>query len=578
MERFYHPSFEVYGGVGGFYDLTPLGCVLKNNLLDYWRSHYVRRDKMMEIDTPTLTPQQVFEASGHLEKFADYAVKDKEGKFYRADTYLEQFLTKMLEDIERDKKELEKDITTVWNCELEELSKLYEKYQVTCPEGGPLTTPEPLHMMFKTHVGQTNREMYLRPETAQGIFVNFRQLLNFNKNKMPFAVAQIGTSYRNEIAPRNGLIRVREFLQAEIEHFVNPSNKTHHKFDDIKNLELDLYSAMDQMDLIQSNRMTLGDAVESGVINNETLAYYLGRTHIFLLGIGIPRDKFRFRQHLPNEMAHYAIDCWDAEIKLSFGWVEVAGHADRGVHDLTQHSEKGNADMTVYEEYPEGKTKLEVNIKPNGKKIKEVYPDQASNIIQMILQLDNDQKMNIYKKLENNEYYSLPVGETNVFISADMLKIKSKVLKGETYIPGVIEPSFGIGRLIHSILETNCWVREGSEQRKVLSLPIQLAPIQCTIFPLSNNKKLCKKVAEIEEQLDEYGVRNESDTSGVSIGRKYSRYDEIGVPFAITIDFQTLEDNTVTLRDRDTTKQIRGSIKEIVKQVIKFANGHLEWL
>ncbi|MGH0160072.1 UNVERIFIED_CONTAM: hypothetical protein FKN15_040075 [Acipenser sinensis] len=182
------------------------------------------------------------------------------------------------------------------------------------------------------------RVSYLRPETAQGIFLNFKRLLEFNQGKLPFAAAQIGNSFRNEISPRSGLIRVREFTMAEIEHFVDPNDKSHPKFQSLADLELTLYSSKAQTSGQSAHKMKLGDAVEQGVINNSVLGYFIGRIYLYLVKVGVSPDKLRFRQHMDNEMAHYACDCWDAETKTSYGWIEIVGCADRSCYDLTCHA------------------------------------------------------------------------------------------------------------------------------------------------------------------------------------------------------------------------------------------------
>lgn len=223
----------------------------------------------------------------------------------------------------------------------EQLTEAFARYNIKAPEtGNDLEPPFKFNLMFKTSIGPTGQlPGYLRPETAQGIFVNFKRLLDYNGGKLPFAAAQIGNAYRNEIAPRSGLLRVREFTMAEIEHFVNPKEKNTHKFASVADLKLNLLSANAQKGAGEIITITLGEAVSQKMIANETLGYFLGRTQLFLVTAGVKPDKLRFRQHQDNEMAHYANDCWDAEIFTSYGWIECVGHADRGDFDLSRHSE-----------------------------------------------------------------------------------------------------------------------------------------------------------------------------------------------------------------------------------------------
>ena len=213
-----------------------------------------------------------------------------------------------------------------------------------------MSSPTEFNLIFQTQIGpQSGSKAYLRPETAQGIFINFKKLLEYNNGKIPFAAAQIGLGFRNEISPRSGLLRLREFSIAEIEHFVDPEKKTHSKFHLVEMFNLPLLSKVSQEleKPIIERGIILRDAVETGLISNQILAYYMGRTYQFLTLCGIREDAIRFRQHMKSEMAHYAKDCWDAEIKCSYGWIEVAGHADRGCYDLLRHSKETKEELTA---------------------------------------------------------------------------------------------------------------------------------------------------------------------------------------------------------------------------------------
>jgi glycyl-tRNA synthetase len=203
--------------------------------------------------------------------------------------------------------------------------------------------------MFASEIGPTGQlKGFLRPETAQGIFLNFRRLIEFNNGKMPFAGAQIGIGFRNEIRPQQGLLRVREFQMAEIEHFVDPLDKSHHKFANVSEDLLPLFTAANQEgDGSMVNDMSMATAVESGTVGNQTLGYFMARTYRFLKDCGINAEAIRFRQHRSNEMAHYAQDCWDAEVETSYGWIEVAGHSDRSCFDLQRHAEKTKVELVA---------------------------------------------------------------------------------------------------------------------------------------------------------------------------------------------------------------------------------------
>lgn len=233
--------------------------------------------------------------------------------------------------------------------------ELIQKYKITSPEANnPVTKPQLFNLMFDTSIGPTGQlKGFLRPETAQGHFLNFKKLIEFNNERMPFASASIGKSFRNEISPRAGLLRVREFTMAEIEHYVDPLNKRHPRFNEVRDMELSLYPGERQLAGAGPITMKIGEAVEKGIVNNETLGYFICRINLFLLKIGIKPERLRFRQHLDKEMAHYACDCWDAEIESSYGWVECVGCADRSAYDLTVHSKRTNEKLVVRETLPE---------------------------------------------------------------------------------------------------------------------------------------------------------------------------------------------------------------------------------
>ena len=453
-------SFEIYGGAAGFYDYGPLGALLKRNVEEAWRDFY-SREGFYELESPNIGLREIFEASGHLESFTDRAVVCKNCKsFFRVD-----------EDIDVHGKCPE------CGCELEEAGEL--------------------NLMFKTRIGvpkgetelraQQKSEGYLRPETAQGTFINFQRLLRFNRDKLPFGVIQIGKAYRNEISPRQSLIRLREFTIAEAEVFVDPEEKNNHpQFEEVKDKKLRLVPSEGE-----EEEKSVEDAIRNGIIANEYLGYHIAKVGEFLDRIGIPRDKLRFRQHHRDEMAHYAIDCWDAEFfSERYGWMEIVGVADRGDYDLSTHASHANTDMRVH--------------------------------------------------------------------------IQGKA---EKVVPHVIEPSYGIDRINYALLENSFYEEQvGKERRKVLRFKKEMAPIKAAVFPLLNRAELKEKARWLFQSLRDASIFVEYDGSG-SIGRRYRRQDEIGTPYCITIDYDTLEDDTVTIRERDTMSQVRVPIPK-VKDVI----------
>ncbi|CAM2702879.1 unnamed protein product [Rotaria socialis] len=582
---FYDQSFSIYGGVNGLYDYGPMGCAIKANMLSEWRRHFILEEQMLEVDCSMLTPEIVLKASGHVDRFADFMVKDvKTGECFRADHLIEAHLERLLKakDITAEKKaEIERLLPQVDNMKGPDMQQVIEQYKMKSPvTNNDLSEPVAFNLMFATLIGPTGQlKGYLRPETAQGMFVNFKRLLEFNQGRLPFAAAQIGNSFRNEISPRSGLIRVREFTMAEIEHFVDPTDKSHPKFETVANLQVQLYTATNQMSGESARLVRLGDAVSSKLINNETLGYFIGRIYLFMTKVGIDKTRLRFRQHMGNEMAHYACDCWDAECKTSYGWVECVGCADRSCYDLTQHSKFSGERLVAERALPEQK-KIQVNeVLAHANVIGKSYGKDTNQITQHLQKLSHEDAKVLHDKLDQGDVPIIIDGKEYA-ITRKMFTFRTseKTVQVEEFVPSVIEPSFGIGRIMYSMWEHNFRVRPESEQRTYFTLPPLIAPYKCVILPLSGNEEFKPFVKDISALLTQGGISHKIDTSSGSIGRRYSRSDEIAVPFAITIDFDTLKEPfTVTLRDRDTFKQIRAKIDEITSILQGLSSGTITW-
>ncbi|KAI7902609.1 glycyl-tRNA synthetase [Cokeromyces recurvatus] len=614
---FYAPSFQIYGGVAGLYDFGPTGCALLNNIISLWRQHFVLEEEMLEVDTTIMTTYDVLKTSGHVDKFADFMCKDlKNGEIFRADHVIEAVLEARLQgdkearaakagksaeeiaaeaaeaakaaDKKKKKKkgtvvavELADDVRQAYeeclaqidNYSGEQLAEIMKKFDIRSPEtGNELSEPKEFNLMFESLIGPTGQlKGFLRPETAQGQFLNFKKLLEFNNEKMPFASAQVGRSFRNEISPRSGLLRVREFTMAEIEHYVDPENKNHPKFEDVKHVVLTLLPKDVQMSgKTDTIEMSIGEAVEKKIVDNQTLGYFLARIYLFLDKIGIKRERLRFRQHMDNEMAHYACDCWDAEIHTSYGWIECVGCADRSAYDLSVHSKRTGEKLVVREQLPEPRTiecwQVEINKKTFGPKFKK----DAKAVEEALMALSDDQYAELAKSMEAKGTGSINVNGQSMEIAQENATIKRGTVTEyvREYVPNVIEPSFGIGRILYSLLEHVWWVREDDEARNVLSFPAAVAPFKCCILPLSGNAVFEPFVRKYAKELRKAGVSLRTDDSKASIGRRYARNDELGIPYAITIDFDTVKDGTVTLRERDSTKQIRDSFENILKILV----------
>jgi len=480
---FLWPAFEIYGGVAGFYDYGPLGSILKWKIIDQWRKIYVFEEGAIEIDSPTVTPEEVLRASGHVEHFLDLMVECKKcGSAFKVTDFLAEAAGVNVEGMSK-----------------EEISRIIRERNLKCPDcGGEFGEVSEFNTMFKTAIGPGSRRIaYLRPETAQGIFINFRRLFRIARGRLPLPVVQIGRGYRNEISPRQGVIRLREFTMAEAEVFFDPKNPNHPRFGEVRDEKLRLWPAKNQMDGKGEIEVTADESVEKKIVCNELMAYYLVLTKRFLKKLGIPENAIRFREQTPAQRAHYSSETWDAEVfTRRFGWVEVAGIAYRTDYDLSRHMKYSGENLTAF--------------------------------------------------IENRK---------------------------ESVICHVVEPSYGIDRPLYCALE-HAYVTDG--ERKYLRLPKELAPVEVAVFPLLKKDRLVEKAREIWENLRRSGFLAEYDDSG-SIGRRYARADEIGTPYCVTVDHQTLEDLTVTIRDRDSTKQRRIKISDLSQVLRGLISGSLDF-
>ncbi|MSO41114.1 MAG: glycine--tRNA ligase [Solirubrobacterales bacterium] len=423
---FIFPSSEIYGGVGSTYDYGHYGVLLKNNVkAEWWRAMLQERDDIVAIDSAIIQHPKVWEASGHLDGFTDPLVQ-----------CLGECKRRFREDHLREA----------------QLGAEDAEGEIRCPEcGGELSEPRQFNLMFETHVGPVAEDgnvAYLRPETAQGIFINFKNVLQFARKKPPFGIAQIGKSFRNEITPGNFIFRTREFEQMEMEFFVPPDSA--------------------------------GEWHESWM--EERMRWYTE--------LGIRAGKLRLRPHGSDELSHYSSATSDVEYEFPMGFSELEGIANRGDFDLTQHAKFSNE-------------KLE-------------YVDSAD---------------------------------------------------GSRYVPHVIEPAAGVDRAMLAFMVDAYEVEEvEGRERTVLRLHPRLAPVKAAVLPLVNKDGQPEKAREIHHALRGL-MATEFDTGG-SIGKRYRRQDEIGTPWGITVDHQTMEDDTVTLRDRDSLEQSRIPVDDLVNELV----------
>ena len=361
------------------------------------------------------------------------------------------------------------------------MAELIKHHDIRNPENNnEVLPPVPFNLMFKSTIGPSAAApVYLRPETAQGQFLNFKKLLDYNQGSMPFASASIGKSYRNEISPRTGLLRVREFLLAEIEHYVDPDRKQHPRFREVSDIVLPLLDRETQLSgKTTPQAVSIGQAIKSKVVDNETLGYFLGRVMLFLVKLGVDRSKVRFRQHLANEMAHYACDCWDAELLTSYGWVECVGCADRSAYDLTVHSKYTGASLAVKEALPEPVTVEEWQATLDKKLAGPRFKKEAKTVQEAVDALDQATLERLAAELGQNGTVAIAApglsGETrSVGLTKELLSI-SKMTRLQTtreYTPNVVEPSFGIGRILYCLLEQVYWHRPNDVARAVSTHP-----------------------------------------------------------------------------------------------------------
>ncbi len=476
------PEPEIYGGLAGFHTYGPLGKLLKNKV-----ENSVRRifnvHGFRELEGPTVLPDIVWKASGHLETFKDRTIKcSKCNAVFRADKIVEEKF-----DVAADGWSDDKILDFIKNKDIK------------CPscKGNFEKKIEGQSLMMKTKVA--GEDASLRPETATVTYLPYLRFYNYFRKKLPLGVFQIGKAYRNEISPRQSVLRGREFTQAEGQIFVDPNTKNDWEmFLEIKKDKLPFWDYKSQESEGDVKNISVEEAIKKKFVKSQAYVWCLWLAHQHFVNFGIPKERIRLRQHHPDEKAFYADDAWDIEIKLnSFGWTEVCGVHDRTDYDLKQHA------------------------KFSGQKLEAVR--------------------------EN----------------------------GEKFVPHVLEIAFGTDRPTYTLIDLFYEKKSEGEGKTILKVPYHMAPIDVAIFPLMKKPELIKVAKKIRDDLEKDFVF-EYDESG-SIGRRYLRAAESGIPYALTIDFESLEKKDVTLRDRDTEKQIRVKIAELRETLKKLIDGEIEF-
>jgi glycyl-tRNA synthetase len=555
---FFWSSFEIYGGSGGFVTYGPLGTRLKQNVEAKLRELFVKKIGIYEMESSVIAPGKVFEASGHVDHFKEPMVECQNcHQRFRADHLLEE---KGISSAEAEK------------MTLEEIAQEIERHGVVCPDcAGKFGEPQRYLTMFQTTIGPYSGSVgYGRPEAAQNIFVEFNRLFTAARERLPFGCIQIGHALRNEISPRQGLIRLREFTIADLEFFFDPEEPCCDRIEEVEDVVLPILLCETRLKECEDvTNFTVREALDKKVIRSEWQAFFMAMAKRLLMEIGVPPSKQRFIEKLTWEKAHYSSQSFDQEVLVDrWGWVEVSGHAYRTNYDLSCHMKASGVDMTVYKEYATPVEKEELTVKPIMAKLGPVYKGDAGKVTAALAKVPAQEVADAMQK--DGSYMA---GNYQVFPEQVDIGKQKTIVRGTRFIPHVVEPSFGSDRLFYVALEYAYGIKD---DRVVLSFPRSIAPIQVGVYPLMGKDGLDVKAKEVQKILACEGFITEYDEAG-SIGRRYARADEAGVQLGITIDYDTLNDATVTIRDRDSWQQIRTAIKNLPEQLHKYFEGKLNF-
>ena len=555
-QKFIYPTANTYQSFcsesKGFSTYGPNGLQLKNNIIRLWRQLFIdEKADIYEIDTPILLHKQILTNSGHVAKFTDPVVTN--GKtVHRADHLVENYL-------HDNNISIDKCVETLQQNELLELVKKYDMI-----EDSSNATIFEKNLMFGTS------DFYLRPELAQGIMVEFTDFYK-SIGKLPFGLAQVGKSYRNEISP-HPFTRLREFTQAEVEYFFDPLDQTS---ENIINTKLDNMYPPDthindannsrcvtlKLSNGQEHYIDIYHALSENIIKHEAIARYILLTFTFVMKLYLPEKSVRFREHASNELAHYAMQCWDLEIKLADGkWLECAGVSYRGCYDLKCHNVTNENRLSKYDKKLK-KYKLKIDRLASGDVQKNFYT------------IFKNKLFDSHEEIFENVHY------VNYSKSNSVNIIETSITRESDVFPHVIEPSIGIDRIIYALACNNLSKRSDDEHKIMFRLPYYIAPYEIAVFALSNKPDL---VEHTKKLINEYLLRFNvyTDFSSVSIGKKYVRSDAIGIRYAITIDFDTVTvdsftdklSNIVTLRDSENCEQVKQHICEICNIINNMMN------
>jgi glycyl-tRNA synthetase len=555
---FFWSSFEIYGGVGGFVTYGPLGTRLKQNVESRLRELFVKKIGIYEMESSVIAPGKVFQASGHVDHFKEPMVECQNCHTrFRADH--------LLEEKGISSKEAEK-------MTLDEVEKEVAFHEIVCPDcKGAFGKPTRYLTMFETTIGPYAGSVgYGRPEAAQNIFVEFNRLFIAARERLPFGCINIGKALRNEISPRQGLIRLREFTIADLEFFFDPQDATCNKLCEVENEVLPILLCDTRLKECEDVTLfTVREALDKKIIRCEWQAYFMAMAKRLLMELGVPAEKQRFLEKLTWEKAHYSSQSFDQEVLVDrWGWVEVSGHAYRTDFDLSCHMKASGVDMSVYKEYKNPVEKEELTVKPILAKLGPVYKGDAGKVAAILAKADPNE---VAKQMAEQGSYMAD----NYQVLPDQVEISNQkiVERGTRFVPHVVEPSFGLDRLFYVALEYAYGLKD---DRVVMSFPRCIAPIQVGIYPLMSKDGMDCKAQEIQKSLTSEGFMTEYDETG-SIGRRYARADEAGIALGITVDYDTLSEQTVTIRDRDSWMQVRAPIGELPKLLRQYFEGKINF-
>jgi glycyl-tRNA synthetase len=448
---------------------------------------------------------------------------------------------------------------------LKEIQDSIEKHEIKCLEcNGTLGAPRYFLTMFKTSIGPYSQAIgYGRPEAAQGVFVEFKRLYEQARERLPVGFATIGRVLRNEISPRQGPIRLREFTIIDLEFFIDPENPECPMLEEVKDETLRLVRVESRLqDSETPIEVTVKNAAAKGYIKMEWQAYFMALAKRFLRDLGVPDDKQLFIEKFKWERAHYSAQGFDQEAYLDrWGWVEVSGFNYRTDYDLQAHMNESGIDMKVFKPNGIKTVKTKTLIRPVTAAIGPDFKENMQKVIELLSKAEPEKLESALKKHGFYEIEGFRILPKHVRIVHEKTEET-----GRRFIPHVIEPSFGSDRLAYVALEYAYAVRQG---RIVLGLPRDIVPVQLAVLPLVSKDGLPEKAKELYNLLLNEGYDVEYDETG-SIGRRYARFDEIGTPLCITIDYKTVKEGTVTVRDRETWKQVRTRIDDLPKSLHEY--------